>query len=140
MASMSQEKKARIAAELKKIMPKGWKYTLGVHNHNTIVLNIMKAPVDLIAMVNDMNAESAERKGDTFYPIRDNHYQVNTYYPQNSFKGETLELMKKVCAALYGADYFDHSDSMTDYFHVAYYVDINVGKWNKPFEYVKEPA
>ena len=23
---------------------------------------------------------------------------------------------------------------MTDYFNTAYYVDINIGKWNKPYE------
>jgi hypothetical protein len=133
---MNQEKKARIAAELKKIMPKGWKYTLGVHHNSTIVLNIMKAPVDLIAMANNHNVEFAARRGEQPYVIKD-HYQANPYYPQNSFEGETLELMQKVNAVLYGCDYFDHSESQVDYYHCAYYVNINIGKWNKPFEYIK---
>jgi hypothetical protein len=28
----------------------------------------------------------------------------------------------------------DRSDSMTDYFDVGWYISINVGKWNKPYE------
>jgi phenolic acid decarboxylase len=44
MAYVNQEKKAKI---LKKVMPKGWKYSLAVRNHSTIVCTIKSAPVDL---------------------------------------------------------------------------------------------
>jgi hypothetical protein len=27
----------------------------------------------------------------------------------------------------------DNSDSQTDYFDVGWYVDVKVGKWNKPY-------
>jgi len=36
-------------------------------------------------------------------------------------------------AAMKGPGWFDKSDSMTDYFHVKHYCDINVGKYNKPY-------
>jgi hypothetical protein len=36
-----------------------------------------------------------------------------------------------------GNDWFDESDSMTDYFHTAFYTDINVGRWNKPYVHSK---
>ena len=32
--------------------------------------------------------------------------------------------------------WFDKSDSMSDYFHTAYYLSIHVGKWDKPYEVV----
>lgn len=32
------------------------------------------------------------------------------------------------------ADNWDNSDSQTDYFDVNYYLDINIGKWNKDFQ------
>jgi len=32
-----------------------------------------------------------------------------------------------------GADWYDNSDAQTDYFDTAYYVDVNVGKWDKPY-------
>ena len=33
-----------------------------------------------------------------------------------------------------GALWFDKSDIMTDYFHTAYFLDINIGQWNKPYK------
>jgi hypothetical protein len=36
--------------------------------------------------------------------------------------------------ALKSADWYDESDPMTDYFNIAYYVDVNVGKWDRPYE------
>ena len=35
------------------------------------------------------------------------------------------------------AGWFDKSDIQTDYFHTAYFIGINVGKWNKPYNFVK---
>ena len=35
--------------------------------------------------------------------------------------------------------HWDESDSMTDYFHCAFYYNLHIGKWDKPFT-VKEPA
>ena len=32
-------------------------------------------------------------------------------------------------------EWFDKSDAMTDYFHIAYYTNINAGQWNKPYVY-----
>jgi hypothetical protein len=32
-----------------------------------------------------------------------------------------------------GRAWFDKSDSMTDYFHTAFYYDIQVGKWDRPY-------
>ena len=49
MAYIDQTKKAKIAANLKKVVPAGWKYSLAVRNHSTIVLTISAAPVNLIA-------------------------------------------------------------------------------------------
>jgi hypothetical protein len=31
---------------------------------------------------------------------------------------------------------FDKSDIQSDYFHVGWYVSVNIGKWNKPYEVV----
>jgi len=42
---------------------------------------------------------------------------------------ELLEAMKGE-----GTGWFDKSDIMTDYFHTAWYNDINIGKWNKAYE------
>jgi hypothetical protein len=34
-----------------------------------------------------------------------------------------------------GDGWFNHSDIQTDYFHLAFYLSINVGQWNKPYVY-----
>jgi len=111
MAYMNQEMKAKIAVEIKKVMPKGWKYSLGVDNHSTIVLNIASAPVDLLKLA------------------KDKHF-ANT---------EVAELFAKIKKVMYGCGYYDNSDIQTDYFDTAYYVNVNIGKWNKPFVYVAPP-
>lgn len=126
MAYMNAEKKAVIAANLKKIMPKGWKYSLAVRDHSTIVLNIAEAPVDLIQAFVDSGYQGARAYG---------YVQVNVYYVEENLKGSGVEeIFGQIKAAMYGADYYDRSDSQSDYFDTAYYVDINVGKWNKPFK------
>jgi hypothetical protein len=32
-----------------------------------------------------------------------------------------------------GSEWYDRSDVQTDYFDTAYYMDVNVGQWNKPY-------
>lgn len=134
MAYMSQESKKLIAARLKTVMPKDWKYSLKVRNHSEIVLTVRQAPVDLIAMLNEKNKEEAARKGNDFYHISGNHCQLNQHYLENAFSDEAvLAILQRAKAVLYSADYFDDSDSQTDYFNCAYYVSMQVGEWNKPF-------
>lgn len=124
MAYMNQEKKAKIAARLKKVMPKGWKYSLAVRNHSSIVLTIKSAPVDLL---------EGYRKnlGDRMNGV--NYMQVNHYHLYHGFEGKLLKKMEEIVMVL-NTDNYDNSDIQTDYFDVGHYVDVNIGRWNKPFE------
>jgi hypothetical protein len=36
-------------------------------------------------------------------------------------------------AAMEGPDFFNEDDVQTDYFNRSHYVDINIGKYNKPY-------
>jgi hypothetical protein len=123
MAFMSQEHKTRIAAELKKVMPKGWKYTLAVRHHSSIVLTIASAPIDLVAS-QKFAAEHAKAQM---------YVQLNDRHLEHHFEGELLETFEKINEAM-NLDNFDKSDPQTDYFNVGHYVDITIGRWNKPFE------
>ena len=49
------------------------------------------------------------------------------------YNGQSLAFLSEVIPALKSADWYDESDAMIDYFNTAYYFDINVGKWNKPY-------
>ena len=129
MAYVDQGKKARIAAALKKVVPAGWKYSLAVRNHSTIVMNISQAPVDLLGQAQQFNDRRAEQRGDEPYQVG-GYLQVNPYYVGETFGDDHPLVAIKEALDL---ENFDKSDLMTDYFHVGHYVEINVGQWNKPF-------
>jgi hypothetical protein len=58
---------------------------------------------------------------------------VNPYWFQEHFSGKAKAFLTEVFKAMKSADWFDHSDVQTDYFNTAYYVDVNVGAWDKPY-------
>jgi hypothetical protein len=126
MAYMNQEKKAKIAAKLKPILKKfGLKGSLSVHNHSSIVLTIKSGSVDFFT--DSGNPEDARKFG----------IQVNPYWYKDHFTGKAKEALSEIVPAMYSADYYDNSDAQTDYFDTAYYVHVNIGKWNKPYELTK---
>jgi hypothetical protein len=119
MAYMNQEKKAKIAAKLKPILKKfGLKGSL-------IVLTIKSGSVDFFT--DSGNPEDARKFG----------IQVNPYWYKDHFTGKAKEALSEIVPAMYSADYYDNSDAQTDYFDTAYYVHVNVGKWNKPYVFTK---
>jgi len=124
MAYMNQEKKATIKSALQKVMPKDWKWSLSVDNHSTIVITIKSAPVDLIDEVLYVSKSNQTEK-----PVS---HDVNIYWLDKQFDFH-LELFKNILRAAKSAEWFDKSDVQSDYFHTAYYIDIRIGRWNKPF-------
>lgn len=136
MAYMSQQKKKEIAVELKKVMPCGWKYSLGVDHHSTLVLTISQAPVDLVAEY----AAHAIRRGKTINAaeIYANAKSIscNPYWFEDQFEGERLDQMLAIRSAMNSGNH-DRSDISTDYFDVGWYIDINFGRGDKPFRVIK---
>lgn len=123
MAYMDQKRKAEIKAGLVKVMPKDWRWSLGVEHHSTIVLTIWEAPVDLIA---ERNSEYAT----------DGYADVNPYHVDTQFKSAKLVATFKAILAVMNAGNHNNSDMMTDYFDVGWYVAIRIGRWNKKFQFV----
>lgn len=117
MAFMNQERKAMLAKEVAKVVPAGWKYSLSVRNHSTIVMTISEAPLRL----------SRNEKSESVNP-----YHVEKYY------GKDHPLVAIVAALNVGNH--DRSDIMTDYFDVGWYVDVNLGRWDKPFKSTLDPS
>ena len=126
MAYMNQEKKAVIAAKLKPVLKKyGVKGTLSVRNHMAIVLNVKAGKVDFFTDYGDR--EDALKFG----------IQVNPYWFQDHFTGKSKKFLAEAFDAMKSAGYYNNSDAQIDYFDTAYYFDINIGKWNKPYELTK---
>ena len=121
MAYMSQEKKAKIAPAVKAILKKyNVKASLAVRNHMTLVLNVKQGPIDFIKDFG--NPEDAAKFG----------IQVNTYWYHEHFTGESKKFLTEVITAMNDGNH-DRSDIQSDYFDVGWYVDVNIGQWNKPY-------
>ena len=137
MAYVSQEMKRVKAPAIKAVLAKyGVKGSISVGNHSSLVVTLKEGALDLIGEANKTNREVAERRNERFYPVEGN-YSVNTYWIDDHYKGKIRSLFKELLAAMRGDDWFDKSDSMIDYFHIAFYTDIKVGRWNKHFVHTK---
>ena len=136
MAYMNQTKKAKIANALKPILAKyGMKGSLKVRNHHAITLTLRQGPIDFIG---DLNESRNGRLGVSKDEMRKRYeLQVNQYWIDEHYTGVSLEFLKQVNEAMQAADYYDRSDAQIDYFDTAYYYDIHVGAWNKPYTLTK---
>jgi hypothetical protein len=133
MAYMNQERKAELAKGVAAAIPQGWKYTLAVRDHSTLVLTIRQADVDLIGENLVVRARLAAEG-------RPEHRGVNNHHLNGEYEGNLLKVFQSVRDAMMVGNY-DRSEVQADYFDVGWYVDINVGDWKSPFRHVaKNPA
>jgi hypothetical protein len=137
MAYMNQERKAKIATAIKPILAKyGLKGSLSVRNHSTICLTVKSGKIDFIEnyINTDHNTWSGKMDQRTIDSIRKSRsLDVNPYWFHEHFSGVAKDFLSEAFQALKAADWYDESDAQTDYFNTAYYVDLNIGKWNKPY-------
>ena len=135
MAYMNQERKAKIANALKPILAKyGMKGTLKCRQH-AITLTLRQGPIDFIG---DLNESRNGRLGVSKDEMRKRYeLSINPYWYQEHYTGTALAFLSEVIPAMKGADWYDRSDIQTDYFDTAYYYDVNVGSWNKPYTLTK---
>ena len=117
MAYVSQQDKKELAPAIKKVLSKyGMKGSISIRHHSTLVVTLQSGAIDF---------------GE--YTHGDGYIQVNVYHIERHYKGKAQKFLTELLAAMKGPGWFDKSDSMTDYFHVKHYCDINVGKYNKPY-------
>jgi hypothetical protein len=125
MAYVSQELKTKLAPKIKAICKKyGVKASLAVRHHSTLVLNVKSGKVDFISDYGDTpeTRADAEKFG----------IQVNPYHYKSHFNGEAYHFLSEVIPAMNDGNW-DKSDIQVDYFNVGWYIDVNIGKWNKPY-------
>lgn len=120
MAYMNQETKKIIKSELDKVVPSDMKYSLRVLNNSHIIMTVTKGSVDFYKNYNG-NCTSVNE------PLK-----INQYWTDKYFTGATLELINKIIKAL-NVKNWNRSDVQTDYFGVGYYVDLQVGSYDKPY-------
>jgi hypothetical protein len=113
MAYISQKDKAELAPGIKRVLKKyGVKGSIAIKHHMSLVVNLQSGPIDF-----DM----------------DDYTSVNVYHIDRHYTGVAKQFLNELLTAMKGTKWFDKSDIMTDYFHTAYYCNVNVGRWNKPY-------
>ena len=137
MAYFNQERKKERAPAINAILKKyGVKGSLAVRNHSTFVLNVKSGSIDFIEnfIQTDMDKPYAKKMSqDQIDYIRNNKsLDVNPYWFQEHYSGEAKQFLTEVFAAMNKGNH-DNSDIQTDYFDVGWYVDVNIGTWNKPY-------
>jgi len=131
---MNQERKAQINKALKPVLAKyGVKGTLSVRNHSTICLTLKSGKIDFIANSNRVCGSSHYQVSHGFRPNTSGYSDVNPYWYQDHYDGKAKAFLDEAFKALKVAGWYDNTDAQIDYFDTAYYCDINVGKWNKPY-------
>lgn len=132
MAYMSQEKKQELAPKIRDLCKKyGIKATIAVRNHSTLVVNISQGEVDFIGSYRRCVGESRQVQEREI-----THLDVNPYWYHDHFDGKAKEFLSKLFPIMNDGNH-DNSDIQTDYFDVGWYVDVNIGRWNKPYALIK---
>ena len=112
MAYISQDDKAKRAPGIKAVLKKyGMKGTIGIRNHSELVVNIQSGAID----------------------FGKDYIQVNYYHIDRNYSEAAAAFLHELVDAMKGDRWYNHSDTQTDYFDVAFYLSINVGNWNKPY-------
>ena len=152
MAYITQEMKRELAPGINNVLKKyGCKGSISTPHRNSLCVTISQGPIDFIGKANKEGQEHSEWTGRTFYPI-EGSYQENPYrYADDRAvsqdcetgamtvqHGNTLHIadqfLNELRDAMRGTLYYNNDDIMTDYFDSAYFMSINIGKWNKPYK------
>jgi len=117
----------------------GVKATLSGKGDSTLYLTITEGKIDFISNFCE-NVKAKRRQHDTQQVIdwvtKEQNISVNQYYLDSSFDGIALEYLEKAKSIML-VDHWDRSDIQSDYFNCAYYLNISIGRWNKPYKFVK---
>jgi hypothetical protein len=138
MAYVSQATKAKLAPTIKAILKKyGVKGSLSIRTHSSLVLTLKSGKIDFVENYIATDAakpHAGKMSADQIAYIRKNGYlDVNTYWIHEHYTGKAKAFLTEMKAAMEGPDFFNHDDAQTDYFSRSHYVDINIGKYDKPY-------
>jgi hypothetical protein len=128
MAYISAQDVKAIRDELKATFPK---FKFGVrkgYEGSSVDVTIKQGPVDFAEVFTQGRGAYAQI----------NEYHLYNYGKYQTFFEQILEIIKCAPARAGGRAWFDKSDSQIDYFHIAYYIHLNVGEWDEPYTCTKE--
>jgi len=121
MAYINTQEVAAIRGQLKAKFPQ-LKFSVRKQHHSSVIVTIKSGTVDFSELLDEHG-----------------YAQTNQYWLNRMGKHEALfekiyEVIKTAPASVPGGRaWFDESDSMTDYFHTAFYMSVNIGSYDKPY-------
>jgi hypothetical protein len=133
MAYISADDVSCIRKALKEKFPK-FKFSAKKGSGSySVNVTIKSGPLDFIKDYNNTITET----NDIFAckPVEGN-VSINQYWYQEHFTGNAKEVIAEVLNIIKTAPskkWYDNSDITTDYFDTAYYINLNIGAYNKPY-------
>ena len=138
MAYISTDEVKAVRVALKERFKNKLKFSVRREHYSSLNVSIVSGEINFfdgsLDRKDPWNKEAPNHKFDGYE-------QINEYYPENYGKHSELfknivEIMKTAPANVKGGRaWYDNSDAMTDYFDTAYYTHLNIGKWDKPYEF-----
>lgn len=125
MAYINKEDVAKIRSALKDRFPK---VKFGCRSRDSglaVSVSVMKSPFDFSPLY----------RGTEGY-VSINHFHISRLREQISDEAVAFLILIDETIRNVG-NHYDNSDSMTDHFDVAFYYDINIGRYDKPHEQVE---
>jgi hypothetical protein len=140
MASMNQDRKKELTPAIKAVLKKyGIKGSIAVQHGTTLIVNIKEGSIDFVgnhnAIIEEGNKHAKIVGRTQGHLVTDGYIQVNEYHLDRGYTGKALSFLKELKDAMNKGN-FNKSDSMTDYFHVGWYTDINIGQWDKGYKFI----
>lgn len=136
MAYISTEEVAAIRKQLKAEMPE-YKFSVKKCHHSSVTVAFMKGPAWETFQSRDRYT------GEMHDDAMDDHEQLNHVWAENFYGEKNAAIIKKVEKIIKtapvkagGREWYDDSDSQSDYFDTAFYMSIHIGAWDKPYQVV----
>ena len=128
MAYIKTEEVREIRNALKEEFGPDLKFGVKKQHYSSITVTIKKGNVDF--------SDITRREGDRGY-AQVNHYHTYQYGEHAKLFDDIVDVIKTAPGkAEGGREWFDKSDAMVDYFHTAFYINLEVGNYSNPYELV----
>ena len=130
MAYITTEEVRAIRNALKEAFPK-YRFSVKKQHHSKVDVDVIKGPA-----FEKFTQWDRYQEKEVEVNLNEGYNSINQYWIKDSageknasFFEKVVEIIKKAPGTVEGGEeWFDKSDSMTDYFHTAFYFSIGVGK------------
>ena len=141
MAYISTEEVKHIRNALKAEMPE-YKFSVTKDGHYGVRIAFMEGKAwKPHTSIDRYTGEGVVWTGEGYHQL--NHKWAVDFYGEEN--GKIIEKVVKIAktaplgkGGLNSDGWYDKSDAMTDYFDIAFYIWVNIGKWDKPYKVVPE--